>query len=56
MSAMWSGENRNKVFPVLPGFTTQQIGVSTSFSAGKNAVGEALYKMTIFIKYMKKGV
>jgi len=50
-----SEQNRNKVFPELQGFIAQQIGVSTSFSAGKNGAGEALYTMTIFIKYMKKG-
>ena len=51
-----SEQNKKKVFPELQGFTAQDIGVSTSFSSGKNTAGEALYTMTIFIKYMKKGV
>lgn len=52
----WIDEkNKNKVFPELQGFIVQQIGVSTAFSAGKNTAGEALYTMTIFIKYMRKG-
>lgn len=50
-----SEQNREKKFPDLPDVTVQQIGVSTPYAAGKNAVGEALYKLTIFVKYMKKG-
>ena len=55
--AEWIAEqNSKKQFPNLPDVTVQQIGVSTPYSAGKNEAGEALYRLTIFIKYMKKGV
>lgn len=49
-------QNEKKQFPVLQEAEVQQTGISTSYSSGRNAAGEALYTMTIFIKYKKKGV
>lgn len=48
-------QNKKKQFPALQGAKVQQIGISTPYSSGKNNAGEALYTLTIFMKYMKEG-
>lgn len=52
----WIGErDRSKVYPGLQSGEVQAIGVSTPFYMGKSEDKKAIYQLTIFIRYMKKG-
>lgn len=46
--------NKEKNFPELLD-TVQEVGISSSFYLGTTDTSEALYQMTIYIKYMRKG-
>lgn len=48
-------QNHSKTFPDLGDIEVRSIGVSTPFYMGKNEQNKAIYQMTIFIEYYKKG-
>lgn len=47
--------NRNKEYPKVDADQVQEIGISSPGYMGRNDKNEAIYQMTIFIRYMKKG-
>ena len=47
--------NRDKVYPKIDADQVQEIGISSPSYMGRNDKNEAIYQMTIFIRYMKKG-
>lgn len=49
------GRNQNKVYPEVDADQVQEIGISSPSYMGRNDRNEAIYQMTIFIRYMKKG-
>lgn len=52
----WINEqNHNKSYPVLSAGEVQEIGISSPFYMGKSEDKKAIYQLTIFIRYMKKG-
>lgn len=46
---------REKVYPQLSVGEVQDIGISTPYYMGRNENNEAIYQLTIYIRYMKKG-
>ena len=51
----WIAEqNRKKKFPELEQGQVQEVGISTPFFVGRNGADEAIYQMTIYIKFMKE--
>lgn len=52
----WISErNREKIYPKLTVGEVQEIGVSSPCYMGRNEKNEAIYQMTIFIRYLKRG-
>lgn len=52
----WIGSrNKEKIFPLIPAVAVQEIGVSSPYYMGRSEDNKAIYQLTIFIKYMKKG-
>ena len=47
--------NQDKVYPEVDAGQVQEIGISSPSYMGRNDKNEAIYQMTIFIRYMKKG-
>ncbi len=48
-------QNKQKVFPKLDSGEVQGIGIASPFYMGKAEDKKAIYQLTIFIRYMKKG-
>lgn len=55
LSKWISERNREKVYPKLPAGEVQEIGIASPCYMGRNDKNEAIYQMTIFIRYMKRG-
>lgn len=47
--------NEQKIFPDLQSDMVQEIGIASPFYMGRNEENKAIYHLTIFIRYMKKG-
>ncbi|MBO5853115.1 MAG: hypothetical protein J6Q61_00080 [Bacteroidales bacterium] len=48
-------KNREKNYPALDVGEVQEIGIASPFYMGKSEDKKAIYQLTIFIRYMKKG-
>ena len=48
-------KSRKKVYPKLSVGVVQDIGIASPYYMGRNEKNEAIYQLTIYIRYMKKG-
>ena len=50
-----NAKNQEKNYPTLDDGKVQEIGIASPFYMGKSEDKKAIYQLTVFIRYMKKG-